>query len=367
MLLPFKPFYMKYLSVICLLLLHTTAFAQNRDLWYSFYNADSTLAGFKDANGVVKIEPKFKPFFLNGVFENIISVTEKQGEKYARYYLTKSGRKVGRDSVHIFDFTEDCEQEGFIRFRDHKADKGGLFNRYGDVVIPALYDGMTSVHNGLITVLQGAKKIVSEDGEHHFWEGGNQKLIDTNGRVLIGDFKYDQMINLNSLIVADKQHSSPVRKSFKGENGQFYSFINYEREFKAWLEKDLLVNLDKDKLLGASFSTIANPAAAEGWALEPKQKYIERYYERIKAKLLQLKDPAFEYSLFIDDLNPFIYESEEFKPYLNFYGQNRMPEYPVLEVVISYNITTPNFQQDYFEFLRTKEGYKLVSARLQKR
>lgn len=357
---------MKYLSIICLLLLHTNVFAQKGDLWYKFYNADSTLAGFKDANGVVKIEPKFKPFLLNGVFENIISVTEKQGDKNARYYLTKSGRKVGRDSVHIFDFTEDCEQEGFIRFRDHKADKGGLFNRYGDVVIPALYDGMTSVHSGLIIVLQGAKKIVSEDGERFFWEGGSQKLIDTNGRVLIANFNNDTKLNLHSLIVSDKQDPSPVRKNFKGENGKFYSFIDYNREFKAWLEKDLLVKLDKEKLLRASFNTIANPAAVGGWALEPKEKYIGQYYERIKPKLLQLKDPACEYSIFIDDLNPFIYETEEFRPYMNYFGQNRMPEYPTLEVVISYDITTPNFQQDFFEFLRTKEGYKLVSATLRK-
>lgn len=43
---------MKYLSIICLLLLHTYVFAQKGDLWYKFYNADSTLAGFKAANGV---------------------------------------------------------------------------------------------------------------------------------------------------------------------------------------------------------------------------------------------------------------------------------------------------------------------------
>ncbi len=75
---------MKYLSVFCLLFLYTSVFAQKKELWYKFYNADSTLAGFKDANGVVKIEPKFQPFFLHGVFENIISVNEKQGDKYAR-------------------------------------------------------------------------------------------------------------------------------------------------------------------------------------------------------------------------------------------------------------------------------------------
>lgn len=345
--------------------MHINAFTQKKDLWYSFYNADSTLYGFKDANGVVKIEPKFQSFFLTGVFDNIISVNEKQGDKYESYYLTKSGRKVGRGNVYIFDFTYDHEQEGFIRFMDHKADKEGLFNRYGDVVIPALYDGMTSVHNGLIVVLQGAKKIVSEDGEHHHWEGGTQKLLDTNGRVLIRNFDYNMKLNLYSLVVSDKKHTSQVRKSFRGENGQYYSFIEYETEFRTWLEKDLLVNLDKNKLLRASFNTIANPAVG-GWAFEPKEKYIGQYYERIKAKLLQLKKPAFKYSINVDELDSDIYETEEFRPYMNYLGYNRMAEYPVLNVVIDYGIMTPNHRQDFFEFLRTKEGYKLVSATMRK-
>ena len=357
---------MKPLAFILLLLIPVSVFAQDVEPWYSFYNADSTLSGFKDANGMVKIEPKFRSLLLSGIFRNIIAVTEQQGDTYAHYYLTKSGRKVGRDSVHYFDNTEDYEQEGFIRFRDRKSDKVGLFNRHGDIVVPAIYDGMTSVHNGMIIALFGANKLVSTDGEHHFWKDGRQKLIDTSNKVLIEDFKYDNMLNLNSLKISSRPDPSSARKNFKGTNGQFYSFIEYESEFKKWLEKDLLDNFSKEKLSRATFGTIANPHGREGWVLESKETYIEQHYERIQRKLLQLKNPEVKYSVTLDDLNPYIYESQEFQEYLDVHGQDRMPQYPVLMIVIDYDIMTPQHRQDFFEFLRTKEGYKLISATMRK-
>ena len=55
-----------------------SCYGQNNDTWYSFYNKDSELVGFKDKAGVIKIEPKFvgrsnRPIKL----ENIISVIEE--------------------------------------------------------------------------------------------------------------------------------------------------------------------------------------------------------------------------------------------------------------------------------------------------
>ena len=115
-----------------------------KNSWTSFWNTDSTLIGFKDKSGAIKIEPRFKGFTNARKFDNIMAVTD---EKWKSYYLTKSGKIIGRDSLHIFDNGADCESEGFIRFKDKKTDQVGMFNSNGDVVIPAEYNDLTRVRN----------------------------------------------------------------------------------------------------------------------------------------------------------------------------------------------------------------------------
>ena len=116
------------------------------------------MAGFKDKNGIIKIAPMFKGFTSGARFENIIAVMEVDNGEAGRYYLTKSGKIVGRDSLHMFDNGTECESEGFISFRDGTTDKAGMFNRNGDVAIPAEYNELTRVRNGMITAIKGATK-----------------------------------------------------------------------------------------------------------------------------------------------------------------------------------------------------------------
>ena len=79
-------------------------FGQSKDIWTSFWNKDSSFIGFKDSNGVVRIAPKFQAFTSEIKFEDIIIVTEDSNEKRnSYYYLTKSGRMLGKDSVYRFD------------------------------------------------------------------------------------------------------------------------------------------------------------------------------------------------------------------------------------------------------------------------
>ena len=59
-----------------------SCYGQNNDTWYSFYNKDSELVGFKDKAGVIKIEPKFVGRSNRPIkFENIISVIEENNGK----------------------------------------------------------------------------------------------------------------------------------------------------------------------------------------------------------------------------------------------------------------------------------------------
>lgn len=172
-------------------------FAQSNDIWTAFPNKDTTLTGFKDKNGVIKIEPKFNGFTIARKFENIIAVTEEESGNWKSYYLTKQGKIVGRDSLYVFDNGPDCENEGFIRFTDRKTDKMGIFNAEGKIVIPAEYSALTKVKNGIISVLKDAKK--QQDGEHFFWAGGKEFLIDINNKILVEDFAYNDDLNFYSL------------------------------------------------------------------------------------------------------------------------------------------------------------------------
>src|SRR5690606_15859169 len=125
--------------------------------------------GFKNDSGIVVIPPRFNGYSSNFRLTNICIVTEEHEGKQHRYYLTTSGKIVGRDSIYDFD----CEREGFIRFKNPVTDLTGLFDRNGKVVIPAIYNELTGVRNGLLVARKGAKKQIthSHAGCNHFvWE-----------------------------------------------------------------------------------------------------------------------------------------------------------------------------------------------------
>lgn len=80
-----------------------TAQDNDNDIWIQFWNTDTILIGFKDKHGAVKIKPKFVGFTMAKKFEHIIAVMEDDKESYKSYYVTKTGRKVGRDSLFIYE------------------------------------------------------------------------------------------------------------------------------------------------------------------------------------------------------------------------------------------------------------------------
>ena len=210
---------------LALLFVFTTSTLQAQDnTWFSFWNKDTTLIGFKDKNGVVKIEPKFTGFTNFGKFDHIIAVTEEKKGSWDNYYLTKLGKQIGRDSFFVFDNTADCEQEGFIRFRDRITDKVGLFNSKGELVVPAVYNFTSAVANGMIVALTGATKI--QMGEHYSWGGGKFLLIDTNNNTLVANYDADKNLNFYSLLVTAEPHKDSLRQQYKCISGQYYSFID---------------------------------------------------------------------------------------------------------------------------------------------
>lgn len=356
---------MRYFTLSLLLLFaYCNLFAQQGDPWYAFYNQDSTLIGFKDGLGRVKIKPKFEGVTTANRFDDILAATEKNNGQWNSFYLTKSGRKIGHDSLHIIDNGADCESEGFIRFRDPQTYLTGLFNRNGDIAIPAMYSGLTRVHNGLMVALKGAtKKRVGIDSLIT-WVGGQEVLLDTSNQVLIADFQYQPTLNFFSLQKTKELLDDPARISFVGTDGLHYSFINFQKEFENWLKTDLLVDLTKSKLLMATYPQVTWEAV-DAWKKSDKTMFIERNFDLIKTKLIEITNSDTDYFISADGLNPFMFDAPEFHKYYNNCGESKDWLYPTMSIIITHK-NKKDLVQDHLEFLRTDEGYQLLCVTIRK-
>ncbi len=350
--------------LIVTLFLTASAIGQKKDVWKSFFNKDSSLIGFKDKNNMVKIKPKFTGLTTAKKFENIIAVSEEVKGGYFNYYLSKNGKKSQIDNLFFYDNSPDCESEGYIRFRDKKTDKVGLLDKNGNVVIAALYDALTNVRNGQIISLKGAIKQpdTHNDGCNHYTLlGGIQELINIKGIVLISDFKFDNNLNLFSI----KEEKIDVvrnetREYFEGKNKNLYSFINYEKEFKHWINNSVLNTLTKDNLIKVSFNEINYWVENEGWKTKRSTAFINDNFEKIKDKLQNIKKPDADFFISSNELNIFMFESPDFDKYYNNCNESKYWQYPVMTIIIN----NKDVKQNSLDFLRTDNGYKLISVSL---
>lgn len=349
---------MKLYFVLFLTLTGLCVSGQSSDVWTSFYNSDTTLKGYKDKNGVVKIEPKFTFFTSALKFENIIAAFEEKDGKSCSYYLTKQGRIAGRDSLYFFDNGADCESEGFIRFCDRKTDKTGIFNKHGEIVVPAFYNHLSRVMNGLIIAVKGAEKKYAEGGEHYSWVNGHESLIDTSNNVLIDNFQYNSNLNLFLLKKSPKILTDPIRKSFLAKDGSYYSFVDFNKEFSQWINKELQNNLTIGKLMALSYDTITWDTP-DGWTKSPKDKLIKDNFSLIKNGLLEILQPKSKFVISMQGLNSLMFKGEELEKYFDNCGQPKDWVYPVMSIIISHG-DKKKLSQNHFDFLRTDNGYKLI-------
>ncbi len=339
--------------------------AQDIQTWFAFWDNDSTYIGFKDINGEIQIKPNLVGITSAKKFEKIMAVIEHDNANYKTYYLTKSGKKVGIDSLFFFDNTPDCESEGFIRFKDKETKMVGMFDQNGEIVIPAKYNTLSRVENGLIVGLKGAKKDYwdkhkESDCNHYSWKGGKQYLIDTKGKILIENFDYTKYLNFYSLKIESNSNNDSIRMEFKGVDGKYYSLIDYEKEFKLELKALLTNTLSHNDLLKMCYDNIYYWKDGQGWVSEPKANFMNRNFEIVKDKLLQFASPNVDNNIFVHGLNPYIYECETFAKYFNNCGEARESKYPVMNIVINTKIDE-KLVQDHFDFLRTDKGYELIS------
>ena len=353
------------LLILLLTLISYTLPGQTNDIWTAFWNKDTTLIGYKDKNNAIKIEPRFTGISNAGKFENIIGVVEEIDGRYVSYYLTKTERKIGKDSLYILDFSVDCENEGFIRFRDAKTDKAGMLNRNGDIVIPAEYNDLTRVKNGVVVGLKGAEKECCHKNEGvncelFCWIGGQEILIDTLNNVITDNFTYDNNLNFFTLKKTNVPVPDTIRTSFLAKDGSYYSFVDVEKEFKQWLMTDLFTNLTSGKLINNSYDTIVWWTSTDSWGKTDRRKFVTDNFSVLKRGLLEVLNPECDFFISKVGLAPDI-NNKIFEQYYNNCGEYKHWIYPVLVIVISHE-NKGDYLQDHYEFLRTDNGYKLISV-----
>ncbi|ANE52410.1 WG repeat-containing protein [Flavisolibacter tropicus] len=370
------------------LLLHFS-FGQSQDSWVRFYDTASEKSGYKDLKGNIKIPATFDGLTKADTFYHIIAVNEMAGDTYKSYYLLKDGRKVGQDSVYVFDFMFDCESEGKIIFYDRKKDRVGFLNQDGVAIIPAVYNYVSPFRNGLAIAHRNAKRKCWDKGgdttncEHLGWEGGESILINDKNEILVDSFAIDlSSIDWYSRKINDPSVDTSLYISIKGRGNTTYSFVDYDKEFKKWFYNTFLSTVrSKNKALSKLlFDEVTYWSGKKGWTSIGRTEFLKTFPAVLTAQRFEAGKLK-EISLSQDMFNDLIFDKSIYKKYLNACGAHNKDQYPLYNVMLTYYkkrlkpLTAiesgflRNYEIDYqehFEFLRTENGYKLLSVSLKK-
>jgi len=330
--------------------------------WYAFYNADSTKIGYKDAEGNVKIQPKFETFITPDVFDNVIAVVELTPEnRWKTYYLNKNGKIFGKDDVYMAgtsDFAEDpVEYNGIIKFRNSKSGLVGFFDYNGKIIIQDKYNDLTNFHNGIARGLRGAVwskcNYKKEDCEHKWWQGGNVFAINTKGDELFelphiysSEIDYEH-VKINENVDKD------VYVSYKGIDGNTYSFLNPEKDFTKWFNTIFLSDFKKyGKVLPKYYYDLIYVGdVSENLA---KEKFLSKYEEKMNFNFNKVLFGEFQFNpSWEKDSNRLYYDE------INFPKQN-LKDHIVIEIL-------PRAKDDFsgknaFQFTKIGDSYYITSA-----
>jgi hypothetical protein len=350
--------------------------AQDTEIWTSFRDKKTDLIGYKDSNQKIKIEPKFI-FTIAKQFKNIIAVMEQIDKKtHESYYLLKNGEKIGIDSIYIWDNTPDCESEEKIRFRDKATDKVGFFDKEGKIIIPAIYNEALPFRNNMAVALKNAERVCwsgekysdKNKCEHWSWKGGETFLINDKNEILIENFNYDRNLDWFSLKIMDEEKNELNRESFKGTNEKYYSFVNFEKEFKHWFKSVFLLSTNQSSLAKNCFTEIAFWSNDKSdWIKNKTGNCLTKNKAMLIQQINDFRLGNVEYSIRKDALNPYIFNSEKYSKYYDSCGNSKEWQNPVFTALVSNRDEKGILELDYknyFEFLKTEDGYKLISLGL---
>jgi|SRR6476661_456379 len=365
--------------IVLLLACQQKALAQIGSEWVSFQDRKTELWGYRDAQGKVRVAPRF--LSAPHVFENIASIEEsgdgpdKNSEYIRSCYLLKNGRHIGADSVFMEDNTPGCESEGFIRFHDHATDKMGFFDGQGRVAIPAAYNYVDSFHNGVALALRGARKMCWEGKEydprhpceHSVWKGGQTVLINKQNQVLLENLDENQVRSLNwhTLQVNATGLNTAFYAAFRGTDGRQYAFIDSKKEFREWFYSHFLPSCSAATLGGFCFDGLAW-WGKKGWKYQPKADFLAGKARLVAQKMAEIRAGKYQAQLFDDNLSPFLFFGRSmFARYVDGCGRHKSSQYPVFSVTVTHPAGPRDSYQEHFDFLRTDDGYQLISVSLE--
>ncbi len=353
---------MKRLLTLFILTAMVSARGQSEPLM-AFYGPD-TLIGFKDVHGNVKIPPRFGIFTSARQLEHIAAVTDIKNQKSETFYLLRDGREVARDSVYMFDFTFDCESEGYIRFTG-KDGNVGLLDANGKVAVPADYNIISRVANGVAAALKGAEKDYwdkyDHDGCNHFsWKVGTWHLINTRDEVLIEEFNGNPRLDYSTLQVSDTPSADPVRVNFKGVNGKYYSFIDHEKQFREYLDRLRTVPERVTENAFPNLFIIGRKGNFEAAAAT----YLQKNRKAISAALKSIPENP-ETNMTFDLWLPVPDEAlPRFSRYLDNCGEPMLYRYPIVWLWAKKERNGEVISQDNFYFIKDNGSYRLLALSL---
>ncbi len=312
------------------------------------------------------------------------------GSSYKQYYLLKSGRKIGLDSVFVFDFTFDCESEGKIIFRDPKIDRVGFLDSGGRPIIPAVYNYALPFRNGMALACHSARRKCRDHGgdttrcEHLGWDGGVTVLINEGNEILADSLSIDRSnLNWYSKTTISPQDDSSVYIRIKGRNGISYWFIDYDKEFRNWYDSTFLPALQEPgQAREWLFNELTYWSELDGWTSLDKGAFFEKFPDALAPGRFapgKLK----EVSISQESLNEMIFDKGIYRKYRDACGAHNKDRYPLYDVMLTYRKKRKHppavkhargegerlyeiDYQEHFEFLKTENGYRLLSVSLKR-
>ena len=301
---------MKNIVKLILIFVPLFFFSQKDSNWYAFYNQDSTKIGFKDVDGNIKHPAKFQPFMTEQIFKKVIAVSEDASSGMRQtYYLNKDGKIFGRDSVYIFDFEYASESDGKIKFKDYKFDRVGFFNVDGKVVIPAVYNDADDFHNGIAVIYKDGKRWCYDDEttspkncEHYGWKGGKSLVINSKNKELFeisGSTDFSYSVDYSNFKINEKVDRE-VYISYKGSDGNTYSFYRPEKDFEKWFTNFLLDFKKNKTVLPEYFYDLISSADNDDqmqntrWKNHKKEGYLKNKQQKIDEIFRKLLSGEYE-------------------------------------------------------------------------
>src|SRR5690606_16160192 len=178
-------------------------------------------------------------------------------------------------------------------------------------------------------------------------------------RVLVANYSHiDEYNDLRRDVVVG-QGADSIRDSFKGVNGKFYSFINYEREAEQVIREYLQKGLTPERVEELCFQEVTYWEKDAGWLPLPKKEFVKRFYKQLEDNLHQLNIKPKTYFFSLDGLNPFIFDTPLYAKYFDNCGFSNEWKYPTVNLVLD-NSEESARPQTHMHFLRTEKGFKLI-------